>query len=203
MLWLLSDLHGRLDLPGWKAYHDRNDPEDVLILLGDICLNDPSRENNGCFTKTVLSSEKNIWLIAGNHDDENNLASLPEEEWNGGKIHRLGKNVLHLMSGYVYALDGLRVLVLGGTSGTISEEEILRTYSSLQEHDNKVHYILTHDYYRREPDKRDTAFEKLMGYIDDNVSYEMWYCGHHHLNKRLNEKHTVVYDELALLRVQK
>ena len=94
------------------------------------------------------------------------------------------------------------MLILGGTSGTVSEEELLRTYSSLQECGNKVHYILTHDYYRREPDKRESLFEKLIGYIDDHVSYEMWYCGHHHLNKCLNEKHTVVYDELTPLCMQ-
>lgn len=199
MIWLLSDLHGRLDMPGWKDFQVQSKPEDVLILLGDICLNDPTKENNPSFTETVLASEKNIWIVAGNHENMAYLSSLPEEDWNGGKIHRLGKNVLHLMSGYVYTLKGLHVLVLGGTSGTLSEAEIVRTYLSLEEYHNKVHYILTHDYYKRSPENRESSFEKLMGYIDDHVSYEMWYCGHHHLNKRLDEKHTVVYDKLAPL----
>lgn len=199
MIWLLSDLHGRMDMPGWKEFQVQCKAEDALILLGDICLNDPTKENNPCFTKTILSSENNIWIVAGNHENMAYLSSLPEEDWNGGKIHRLGKNVLHLMSGYVYTLKDLHVLVLGGTSGTVSEAEVARTYLSLEEYHNKVHYILTHDYYKRSPENRESSFEKLMGYIDDHVSYEMWYCGHHHLNKRLDEKHTVVYDKLAPL----
>ena len=196
MIWLLSDLHGKLDFAGWQSFTARQEQDDILILLGDVGLQEAQRENNRQFTETILSSKKPIWIVDGNHENFEWLNTFPEEDWNGGKVHRLAENVLHLQAGYVYNLDGCCCFVFGGTAATVSDAELERAYDNLKKQGCQVDYILTHDYYKIPPQNRKNAFEDLLAFLDEKVTFKRWYCGHHHLNKVLDEKHSLVYDRL-------
>lgn len=196
MIWLLSDLHGKLDFTGWKDFAARQDQDDILILLGDVELQEAGRENNPVFTETILSSPKPIWIVDGNHENFDWLNSYPEEDWNGGKVHRLAEIVLHLQRGYVYELAGFSYFVYGGTAATVADGELERAYDNLKKHGYQVDFILTHDYYKVSSQNRKNAFEDLLAFLDEKVAFKKWYCGHHHLNKTLDDKHTVVYDRL-------
>ena len=50
------------------------------------------------FTKELLDKleEKpyTICFVDGNHENHKKLAEYPEELWNGGRIHRIKKNVI-------------------------------------------------------------------------------------------------------------
>lgn len=197
MIWLLSDLHGKLDFAGWQDFAARQERDDALILLGDVELQENRIENNRVFTETILSSKKTIWIVDGNHENFDWLNVCPEEDWNGGKVHRLAENVLHLQRGYVYNLGGFSCFVFGGTAPTVSDEELERAYKNLEKQGYRVDYILTHDYYKKPPQDRKDTFEDLLAFLDEKVIYKKWYCGHHHLNRALDEKHTVVYDRLT------
>ena len=196
MIWLLSDLHGSLDFTGWQDFAARQDQDDILILLGDVELQEAGRENNPVFTETILSAPKPIWIVDGNHENFEWLNSCPEEDWNGGRVHRLAENVLHLQRGYVYDLAGFSCFVFGGTSATVSDAELERAYENLKKQRYQVDFILTHDYYKVSSQNRKNAFEDLLAFLDEKVTFKRWYCGHHHLNKTLDDKHTVVYDQL-------
>lgn len=197
MIFLLSDLHGRLDFAGWQKYQERTEEDEALILLGDLCLFDGEKENNQAFTNAVLQSRKPIWIVDGNHEDQNWLNGLPEEDWNGGKVHRLSEKVLHLQRGYVYTIAGSTFFVFGGTAPSINEEELKRGYENLRKHDFRVDVVLTHDYYKRRDPQKIKPFEEMMDFIDEKVEFRQWYCGHHHINKALDAKHTVIYDILT------
>ncbi len=203
MVWLLSDLHGRLDFIGWQEFHSAQSQDDVLILLGDICLYDESKVNNQVFTESVLSSRKQILIVDGNHENFDYLNSLPEENWNGGKVHRLSENVLHLQRGYIYDIFGNSCFVFGGTAAMVTDAQLQNAYNNLKVQGHRVDYILTHDYYRKLPQDRKYPFEELLGFIDEKVTFKCWYCGHHHRNQALDENHTVVYDRLVPLFVEK
>ena len=197
MIFLLSDLHGRLDFAGWQEYQTRTAEDDALILLGDIRLAEPEVADNAQFTEEVLSSKKSVWIVDGNHENFDYINSAPEEDWNGGRVHRLSEKVLHLQRGYVYTIAGKTFFVFGGTAPSITEEELRRGYENLRKHDFRVDIILTHDYYKRREPEQIKPFEELLDYIDEKVEFRQWYCGHHHINKALDDKHTVVYDILT------
>ena len=55
-----------------------------------------------------------ILFIDGNHENFNALNSYPVEEWNGGKVHRIRKNILHLMRGQVFTIEGKTFFTMGG-----------------------------------------------------------------------------------------
>ena len=203
MVWLLSDLHGRLDFIDLQRFFFSQPKDDVLILLGDICLYDENKEDNGKFTEMLLSSQRQILIVDGNHENFDYLNSLPEEDWNGGKVHRLADNVLHLQRGYIYNIFGSTCFVFGGTAATATDAQLQNAYENLKLQEHRVDFILTHDYYKRMPQDRKNAFEELLGFIDEKVFFKRWYCGHHHRNQKLDDKHTIVYDRLVLLFVGK
>lgn len=197
MIFLLSDLHGMLEFSGWQEYCARPETGDTVILLGDVRLHEPEFPDNAAYTQAILSSEKPVWIVDGNHENFEFLNSCPEEDWNGGKVRRLSKNVLHLQRGYVYTVEGKKLFVFGGTAPLITDAELARGYENLQKHNLCVDIILTHDYYKRRNPDNIQPFEKLLDFIDEKVTFQQWYCGHHHLNKALDEKHMVVYDLLT------
>lgn len=203
MIWLLSDLHGELDFAGWQNFTARQEQDDILILLGDVELQEAQREDNRQFTETILSSKKPIWIVDGNHENFEWLNTFPEEDRNGGKVHRLAENVVHLQRGYVYNLDGRCCFVFGGTAATVADADLERAYASLKKQGYQVDYILTHDYYKIPSQNRRNAFEELIAFLDEKVIFKRWYCGHHHRDQALDEKHTVVYDRLVPLFMEK
>lgn len=203
MIWLLSDLHGKLDFAGWQSFTARQEQDDILILLGDVELQEAQREDNRQFTETILSSKKPIWIVDGNHENFEWLNTFPEEDRNGGKVHRLAENVLHLQRGYVYDIFGNTCFVFGGTAAMVTDAQLQNAYDNLKIQGHRVDYILTHDYYKRLPQDRKYPFEELLGFIDEKVTFKSWYCGHHHRDQALDEKHTVVYDRLVPLFMEK
>ena len=45
-------------------------------------------------------------FIDGNHENFDKLNSYPVETWCGGKVHKIRNNVIHLMCGEVYCIEG-------------------------------------------------------------------------------------------------
>lgn len=211
MVYLLSDLHGDLNLSGFQKYLMDAGEDDLLILLGDICLKFEETEENRIFTDSFLASKKRIAIVDGNHENFAFLNSFPEEEWNGGIVGRLTENIVHLKRGNVYNIDGKTYFVFGGCKSSsrwqemglwypgdeASEDELQFAYENIKKHNYKFDYILTHKYEQIPP--RGTVSVRLMEltkYIEENVAYGKWYSGHWHKNETIDEKHALVYDTL-------
>lgn len=94
MIWFLADLHGGRTADGLKKYQQLCQREDLLIILGDVELNFDSSEDNRRFSEYFTSLECNIAFVDGNHDNFDYLESLPVEDWNGGKVHRVTDRIV-------------------------------------------------------------------------------------------------------------
>lgn len=216
MIYFFSDVHGDKHFKGLKEYLSMASETDLLIILGDIELNFAKTEENAFFTEFFLSIKKNIAFIDGNHENHPYLNSFPEETWNGGCVNRLSDNIIRLKRGNVYDIEGKSFFVMGGCKSSPkwkemglwyegeepSEEELSLAYENLKNHKNKVDYVLTHNYMRYKPWDEPVPPMSLIGisdYIDSSVDFGHWYSGHWHENKALDEKHTLVYDELTCI----
>lgn len=209
MIYFLSDQHGGEKTGDLNKYLDTGRDGDLLIILGDIGLKFRDTEENRAFDELVLSSKKKIAFLDGNHENFKYIYSFPQEEWNGGVVHRLTENVVHLERGYVYEIDGKSFFVFGGCNSSAkwkdlglwqpeeapNEEELSRAYANLEKYGNKVDYILTHKYEVGKGTRTEELFQ-LCAFIDQNVEFKHWYAGHWHANKPADEKHTFIYDEL-------
>lgn len=52
--------------------------------------------------------------MCGNHENFDRLYEYPEEEWHGGKVHKIRNSVIHLMRGQVFKIDGKKIFTFGG-----------------------------------------------------------------------------------------
>ena len=78
----------------------------MLIIAGDF----------GCiFGQPIRDEEKldsfaklpyTILFIDGNHECFPKIYSYPEKTWNGGRAHCIRPNILHMMRGQVFEIDG-------------------------------------------------------------------------------------------------
>lgn len=214
MIYLISDIHGKTEFKGLLQYLERAEKDDLLIVLGDVGLTFGDTEENRVFTEWFLSLEKNIAIVDGNHENFEYLRSFPEEDWNGGKVHRLTENIVHLMRGNAFKIEDKSVFVFGGCKSSKvwhelglyypgeepEKEELALAYETIKKNGFEFDYILTHKYEQTPPDATYCPeLGELEKYIDENVSYKHWYCGHSHKYREIDERHTIVFDELIKL----
>lgn len=206
MIYFLSDLHSAIT-EGLRAYEKLRKEGDLLIILGDVGLAFAGCEGFEGFTEEFLSLPYPIAFIDGNHENFDYLKGFPEEDFAGGRVHRLTPNIVHLMRGYVFTLEGKTFFTMGGCTSSKkwwdrglasleddpSEEEILRAYSSLRAHGNRVDYVLTHKY-KIEENAEPNTLAALTAFIDQSVEFTHWYAGHWHVEARVDQKHTFVFD---------
>lgn len=57
-----------------------------------------------------------ILFLDGNHENYDLLATYPVENWHGGKVQAIRKNVLHLMRGQIYEIEGQTFFIMGGAA---------------------------------------------------------------------------------------
>ena len=209
MIYFLSDQHGGEKIGELTKYLDTAGDDDLLIILGDVGIKFRDTEENRAFDELLLSSTKKIAILDGNHENFRYIYSFPEEQWCGGKVHRLSEKIVHLERGYVYEIDGKRFFAFGGCRSSEkwkklglwqaeeapTEEELERAYRNLEKYKKRVDNLLTHKY----EDGKGTQTPELISlceYIEQNVEFKHWYAGHWHTTEKVDEKHTLVYDEL-------
>lgn len=212
MIYLASDPHGDYSLRAITEYLSKANKDDLLILLGDVELNLPDKSDFERRTAELLASDKPIAFIDGNHENYPWINSFPVENWNGGKVHRLSKNVVHLMRGNIYTIEGKTFFALGGwmssdgwkTRGLWfpeecpSDEEMANGLKRLEANGNKVDYILTHNWNIEDDETgREASLREFCKKVENAVSFKHWYFGHWHADKQLDAKHRVVYADLV------
>ena len=134
---------------------------DYLIVLGDFGLfwskkNIKNKEN----MERIQNLPYTLLFIDGNHENFEWLGEFPVEVRFGGKVHRCGENIFHLMRGQVFSFGSKKLFVCGGASSVdknlripgvswwpqedISHAEIEEALDNLEKEDYHVDYILTH-----------------------------------------------------------
>lgn len=89
-----------------------------------------------------------------------------------------------------------------------SEEEMQHGLENLEKHNNKVDFILTHcgatSTAREIGELLDKSYKpdiltKYLEQIKEKVDYKKWYMGHYHICHLVNEKETVLFEEIEEL----
>lgn len=163
-----------------------------------------------------------ICFCDGNHENFNAIYSYPQQTWNGGRVHRIRENIIHLMRGQVFSIDGKKILKMGGAYSIDkymrkeglswwpqelpSNAEYREAAKSLRECGNKVDYIVTHtapgEIIRRMgkfPDVHDMELTGFLEWIMYEVEFEKWFFGHWHMDRDIGEKFRAVwFDVIAI-----
>ena len=202
-----------------KIYRKITD-KDYLIICGDAgVVWDDSKENQH-FIRYLTNKKWTTLFVDGNHENYEALDNMPVEIWNGGKIHRINDKIFHLMRGQVFTIDGLKFFTMGGANSVDKQyrtecvnwwrreipsyDECDEALKNLEQHDWTVDYILTHTppesilvdlipWYERD------AASVFLEEVKKRVNYKHWYFGHLHIDRKIDEKHTAVFDNKILL----
>ena len=228
MIFITGDIHGTIDIDKVIHFFSNEDnkkiltKQDYLILLGDtsICWDDGKIDSK---VKSILQSLPVTTLfIDGNHDNHRLIAEYPVLEWNGGHIHEIESDILHLMRGEVFTIENKKFFTFGGaysidqhrrTEGISwwpeempSAEEYQRGLRNLDKHHNRVDYILTHTAPSFIVSELGLEFmegeEELQGYLTEvaeRVDFKAWFCGHFHEDMTVDEKFHVMMDEIRCI----
>lgn len=197
--------------------------QDYVLICGDFGgFWDNSKENR-YWLKWLEEKPFTTLFIDGNHENFDMLDALPEVDFMGGRAHRGGEHLYHLMRGYVFELDGRRVFTMGGASSHDREfripgrswwarelpdpEEYARGLRNLEKAGWNVDYIVTHCapgfvqdrvcYYQT--GRFHYEKDELTGYlqqVDQACTFRKWFFGHYHLDLDLDPYRAVYMDIL-------
>ena len=215
MVFVTGDLHGewaRFRARGMRQLHRG----DTLLVCGDFgFLWDGSRREQAMLRK-IECLPFTVAFVDGCHENYDMLLALPVEEWNGAPVHRVGKNIVHLMRGEVYTIEEHTYFAFGGgNSGDLefrnepnswweqerpTRQEIQHGMDTLQAYDNQIDYIITHEPPALLKDclgVRDSEHVEVHRFFEDVTKaciYRKWFFGKCHINKYIPVKFYAVFD---------
>lgn len=223
MIYLTGDTHGTIEIGKLSRANlavERVEPGegDFVIILGDFGL---------VFAPDGQSAEERWWLkwldkkpwttlfIDGNHENFARLNAPPEEEWHGGRVHRVSESVLHLMRGQIFEIDGRSFFTMGGATShdrqfrkegrswwpeeLPSEEELARADAALDGCGRRVDYVLTHCaptlvQGRINPTFLPDRLTEYLQHVRDTTAFGRWYFGHYHVDREYDDGFIALYD---------
>lgn len=212
MVYITGDTHGAFDIhkinPREFTAAEHLTKDDYVIICGDFgCIWDGGSSDR-FWLNWLETLPWNTLFIDGNHENFDVLNSFPEEEWHGGKVHKIRDNIFHLKRGEIFDIDGHSYLAFGGAfshDASLREEnknwwkeeiptaeEAENAFRNLEKHDWKVDYILTHDIFKAHPlaktypvnmdlyneDQKD--IQEVLQEIHEKTDYRKWFHGHYH-----------------------
>lgn len=228
MIYVTGDTHGNNDilkLYDLAAKTPGLDKDDYVIIAGDF---------GGVWNRKTLFADLDNYsnlpfttlFVDGNHENYDLLRTFPVNEWNGGKVQMIRPDIIHLMRGQVYEIDGRTFFTFGGATSIDkymrreglswwseerpSDDDLREGIDNLKRFENNVDYIITHSCDEKAlwyPPLRTREFKmgvypenQMLSYFEDILTYRHWYFGHYHMDADLTDKKTVLYQKIVRLR---
>lgn len=196
--------------------------DDMVIVCGDFGYVLECNYGEKKWLDALSRKPYTVCFVDGNHENFPELFKYPEEEWCGGKVHRIRHNVIHLMRGQVYNIQGKSFFTMGGAYSVDrmhrrlgesywneelpSKEEYDEAIKNLTTSNMTVDYIITHNAPREiicklgwYPDAHEKELLEFLQWVMESVNYKKWYFGHWHTEKQVTEKIRAIYKAVARL----
>ncbi len=228
MIYITGDTHILCHykrLTKFAKKHPNLTKKDYVIIAGDfgaIWSKDTLDENLNYYSKLPFS----ILFVDGNHENFDILNSYPVEIWNGGKVHKIRPDIIHLMRGQVFEIEGKTFFTFGGATSLDdymreegiswwkqeipTDEELDEGLNNLKRYNNKVDYVITHSCSLRAlqyPAVKKSSYLKgvcqeshFLTTLEDNMEFKHWYFGHFHIDAKLGTKYTAIMHKVLKIR---
>lgn len=172
MICVTGDLHREFDrLVCLKKILGK---QDTLIVAGDFGGVWDGSEFEESLLNDLESMPFTICFVDGNHENFHLLYKFPEQEWNGGMVHKIRDNVLHLERGRVFTIENKTFFVFGGAKSQDVSGGILDLASP----------TLYDDYRRIEDSGKPYRIKNLSWWEEEMPSKPEYDLGIHNLKER-------------------
>lgn len=219
-IYITGDTHGDIDLRKLKKEGFAAQEGDYVIICGDFgAVWDDSKEDKN-LQEWYNNQPWTTLFCDGNHENFDLLSKYPVEEWSGGKVHRIGPKILHLMRGQVFTIEGKKFFVMGGAQShdmtfripgkdwwaeeMPSYREVKEGYKNLIKNSKEVDYIITHCaptyvVHLINPWYKGDGLTEFFEGISLETEFKHWYCGHYHIDADFINNISVLYDRIIKL----
>lgn len=213
-IYITGDIHGdpsRFSNENLSQLGIELTEDDKVIICGDFGLPWCNDRQDEYWLNWLEERPFEILFIDGNHENFDLLYQFPVEERYGGKVHRLRKNIFHLMRGEVFEIEGKTFFAFGGATSVdkyrrkefiswwrqenFSMSEFDVAADNLAEVDFIVDYVLTHTAPKRfiangtdcTLDIDNCPTSQMLSSVEDLLVYKKWYFGHFHIDYHVEE----------------
>ncbi len=220
MIYVTGDMHGDL-----SRFNDRKitkiKKRDTLIICGDFGFLWSGEKKEKKILKKLGKKRYNIMFVEGCHENYDLLYKYPIEEYKNGLVRRISGNLMQMIRGSIFEIDGVSIFAFGG--GQQPEiairkennthwkqelptlEEIETGLKNLAEKNQKVDYIVTHE----PPSKLNELldFSNTFKYVEVNVlnatfneiaekcEFKKWYFGKCHKNRIISKHYHALFTD--------
>lgn len=221
MVYITGDTHGEYNKFLKRIYRFSVTYGDTVIVCGDFGFVWDTPYHRYLLVK-LTAVPFTIAFVDGNHEDFDFLKTYPVEEWNGGKVHRIVPNIVHLMRGQLFTIDGKSFFTMGGA---YSPDRILRTEGknwwadelpssedyrtageTLEKCGYKTDYVITHTvpesvihYIGAVPFKEDAELTGYFEWLYRKLDFKKWFAGHFHINRLVCDNVQILLDEVEVI----
>lgn len=224
--FITGDIHGTTNIHKLQRFflgreNEFSKEEDYVIICGDVGVCGFSAEEEVETRRILRELPVTTLFIDGNHENFEQLNSYAEEEWNGGKVHFIENDIIHLMRGQVYDIDGTVFFTFGGAYSTDrmyrregvswfpeeipTREEYEEGFKNLEKVNFKVDYICSHTAPREvaaaigygEMSDEETELRRYLQRIADHTEFDAWYFGHFHEDSEVEDMFYCLYDDVV------
>lgn len=211
MIYVTGDTHGlaaRLSHEN-MPFADSWGKRDTLIVCGDFGYIMNSTKRESLFMRDLSLRPYTICFLDGNRDNFTLLDEMKPTEWHGGMVHRVRHNVLHLMRGQVYELEGQRLFTMGGGCSIDRErrfenvdwwqrempsaEEYATARRNLEAAGMSVDCVLSHAApmsvmsHISLPNPDEAPLNEFLDWVRQSVDYKRWFFGHLHVDAAMDD----------------
>lgn len=217
MVYVTGDMHGDLERLYDKGFR-RLKAGDVLIVCGDFGYIWDGGKTEKQVIDYLASRRFVTAFVDGTHDNMKLINRSRVTYWHGGMVHRIKGNLIHLMRGQIFEIEGNSFFTFGGGESTDKDMrleqgnwwreeeptplEMAEGAKRLDEAGCRVDYIITHE----PPSLVKSAIllrrgslsrvNKLNGYLEEigrSCEYRHWYFGSLHEDRSITPRHTCVF----------
>lgn len=218
MVFYTGDIHGMPwnIVKFSKRFHLTE--EDTIVILGDVGANYYCDERDQECKAALNGVAPRILCIHGNHEARpSSLPMYQQKSWNGGLVwyEEEYTNILFAKDGEIFDLEGLKHLVIGGAysvdkfyrlahgANWFPDEQpsdVIKAFVEKQIAEKSIDIVLSHTcpfmYEPREAFLQvvdqstvDDSTERWLDTIEEKLDYRAWFCGHWHIDKRIDRMH--------------
>lgn len=224
MVYLTGDIHGSLEVGRVTDFFKTEavTKEDYVIILGDAGVCWDGGRNDSQLKYILHDLPLTTLFIDGNHENFDLLNSYPISSWHGGNVHEIEPDIIHLMRGQIFEIEGKTFFTMGGAASTDrisrtegidwwpeempSEKEYEQGLKALENYADKVDYVLTHTAPSEvvgilaiEMSEAGEPLQQYLQIIADSADIGQWYFGHFHEDIDVEDFYHCLMDRIIRL----
>lgn len=218
-LFLTGDTHNDIDYGKMSSkrfpVQKELTKDDIVVILGDWGAIWYGNKKDNYLLKWWNNKPWTTFVILGNHENYDAIEKLPTVTKFGNEVYQAADSIFIAKSGNIYNLCGFNCLCVNGadshdkefrTEGkswwsqeAITEQDYKNAIANIEKADYKVDYILSHtagmcimSALQFPATKSDQYLTRIL----IATEFKCHYCGHMHVDKWINEKERIMYDDI-------